>query len=162
MKRLITAPCVGIVVGGLAEALVFVLLTIFDSSEANFALSDDQTVILAAVIGAIGGGFVGGIIGLVVAIRNAEGPAGLLLGSGIGLAAAIVVAIRVGLGDPLVDNWTIVALSMIPTGAAVGFVSAVSTTPSKETSSKEAPSKETPNREPQPPSPASRSYRIFE
>lgn len=134
--RLITAPCVGIVVGGFVEAAVFAILTILDSSEANFAISDEQAVILAAIIGGTGGGFVGGIIGLVVALRDPQWQNGLLLGSAIGLAAAILLAIR----------------SLIPAGASIGFVSAVST----------APSKEAPSKEPQPPPNASKSYRIFE
>lgn len=137
MKKLIVAPCVGIVVGALAEGILFGVLTLLDSSSTGF-----EWAFLGAMIGAIVGGFIGGLIGLIVALRNSRTGEGMLLGSAIGLGFAILIAIRTGAslvdivigpwGDPVENYWTIVALSMIPAGASIGFLSAFSIAPGKE------------------------------
>ena len=155
MKRLIIALCVGIVVGAVEEAILFAVLTLLESDSGV-----DQWVFLAVTIGMIGGGFIGGIIGLAVGLRNSRTREGLLLGSAIGLGFTILIAIRTGAslidlvigpwGNPVEHYDTIVALSTIPVGASIGFLSALSIAPDKEPHATPAEAE------------PSRSHRIFD
>lgn len=137
MKRLITAPCLGIVVGALELGTLFAVLTMLESCQGCFLGGGDEWVYFIGTFGMIAGGVFGGIIGLVVALRDAHGRSGLMLGGAIGLGFTILVAIRtVSLGDllldPLGNPWSTVACSLLPFGASIGFLSAVATDPSKE------------------------------
>jgi hypothetical protein len=153
MKRLITAPCVGIVVGALELGTLFAVLTMLDPCTGCFlGGGSSEWAYFIGTFGMIGGGVLGGIIGLVVALRDAHGRSGLLLGGAIGLGFTILVAIRTvspgDLFDPFGNPWSTVAFSLLPLGASIGFLSAVATVPSKEPRPAEA--------EP------SRSHRIFD
>lgn len=85
---------------------------------------------------------------------------GLLLGSAIGLGFTILIAIRTGAslidlvigpwGNPVEHYDTIVALSTIPVGASIGFLSALSIAPDKEPHATPAEAE------------PSRSHRIFD
>ena len=128
MTRLITAPCIGFLIGALEEGSVFAILTIIDQREHHYVfLNGEEGVYLAAVIGMILGGFMGGLIGLVVALKSSDGRSGLLLGGLIGLAFMALLVIRVGFGE----MWNIVEVTLIPAGASIGFLSAVATAPRK-------------------------------
>jgi O-antigen ligase len=128
MTRLLTAPFVGALAGALEEGAVFVILTIIDTRDKHYVfMNGDEMISVAAAIGIILGGIVGGVIGLVVALGNAGGRSGWFLGSLIGLAFAILIMIRTGSEE----NWTIVALTVIPAGASIGLLSAVVTAPRK-------------------------------
>ena len=110
--------------GAIEEGTVFLILSIIDEHLHDYWFSGVEWIYLGAAIGMIFGGVLGGIIGLVVALRNARGRDGLLLGSGIGLAAAVLLVVRIFPPD---DMWGIVALSFVPAGASIGFLSAVVT-----------------------------------
>jgi len=122
--RLITAPLVGALVGAIEEGAVFLILTIIDPHRNHYWFNSDDFIYLAAAIGMIFGGVLGGIIGLVVALRNARGREGLWLGIAIGLAGAVFIVLRT---FPPGDQEGIVALSFIPAGASIGYLSAVFT-----------------------------------
>lgn len=121
--KLLTAPLVGALLGAIEEGTVFFVLTITDEHLHDWLLSADLWVQLAVVIGMIFGGVLGGIIGLVVALRNAQRREGFWLGIGIGLIGAVFVVFRTFPSD----EWGIVALSFVPAGASIGFLSAIVT-----------------------------------
>ncbi|HKV37126.1 MAG TPA: hypothetical protein VJP89_22485 [Pyrinomonadaceae bacterium] len=151
MKRLITAPCVGIVVGALELGTLFGVPPLFDSCQGCFLGSGSDWAYLFATFGMIGGGIIGGIIGLAVAVKDANGRSGLFLGCAIGFAVTVLVGMRARVFDDPLANWVTVALVFVPMGASIAFLSAVAT----------APSKEPPTMRPAEAEP-SRSHRIFE
>ena len=122
--RLLTAPLVGALVGAIEEGTVFLILTITDPHRNEYWFTGDEFTYLAAAIGMFFGGVLGGIIGLVVALRNARGREGFWLGVGIGLASTVFLVLRT---FPPADQEAIVALSFVPAGASIGFLSAVLT-----------------------------------
>ncbi len=124
MTRLVTAPFVGALVGALEIGIVFTVWTIIDVRHGAYAGINNDLIYLGAIYGMIFGGFVGGVTGLIVALRDARGRSGLWLGSLIGLGFAILVVVRTW---PLDDAWTTIALILIPSGASMGFMSAVLT-----------------------------------
>ena len=63
----------------------------------------------------------------IVALKDARGLGGLLIGTAIGFACAVFIVSRVGLDEPVDNPWTILALFSIPAGASMGFLSAVAT-----------------------------------
>lgn len=144
MMRLITAPCVGAVVGILAEGAIFAVMSMVSHDRGAYPPLSAEWVFFVATWGMALGGILGGIIGVVVAIRNSRGPEGLVLGSAMGFAVAVLMLINVGLSE----GWAIMlAFSTIPAAAAMGFLSAVSTAT---------------NKDPQPRVEPRRSGRIFE
>ena len=130
--------------GAIEEGTVFLILTIIDEHLHDYWFSGVEWIYLGAAIGMIFGGVLGGIIGLVVALRNARGRDGLWLGLLIGLAGAVFIGIRT---YPSEGMDMIVALSFIPAGASIGFLSAVLTGRRSK---------------PQPATPDSPSHRIFD
>src|ERR1041384_5791273 len=102
MTRLGTAPFVGALVGALEIGSVFTVLTIIDVRHGAYAGINNDLIYLGAFYGMIFGGFIGGVIGLIVALRDARARGGLLLGSLIGLAFAILVFVRTWPPD---DEW---------------------------------------------------------
>lgn len=152
MKRLITAPCVGIVVGAVELGAFLAALTMIDTCQGCFLGSGSDWAYYFGTLGMIAGGVIGGIIGLVVALTDAHARRALLLGTAIGFGFAMLIVLRNGslsdlLSDPLEDFGSMVPLILVPMGASTGFLSAVATAPSKE---------------PQPRVEPSRSGRIFE
>jgi hypothetical protein len=128
MMRLITAPCVGAVVGILTEGAIFAIVTVVSHEPGNWPYLSAEWVFFVATWGMALGGILGGIIGLVVALRDAQGREGLLLGSAFGFVVAVLILLRVGLSEV----WAIIlALSTIPAAASMGFLSAVSTVSNK-------------------------------
>lgn len=152
MIRLIAAPCVGAVVGLLAEGAIFAVMSVGSHKPGNFPPLGAEWVFFVATWGMAFGGILGGIIGLIVALADLRGHAGFVLGSAIGFAMAVLMLLRVGLEEP----WAIfVALSTAPAGASMGFLSAVSTMSNKEPQPFAEPNTQ-PSVEPR------RSGRIFE
>jgi hypothetical protein len=129
MTRLVTAPFVGALVGALEGGIVFTVMTIIDVRRGAYAGIDNDLIYLGAIYGMIFGGFVGGVTGLIVALRDARGRGGLLLGTAIGFACAIFIYVRVG---PLDDMWTMLALIVIPGAASMGLMSAILTASRKK------------------------------
>lgn len=120
MTRLVTAPCVGALLGALEAGTVFTILTVIDVQNGAYAGVNNELVYLGTVLGMISGTIVGGLIGLSVALMNAGAARGLWLGSLIGLAFALFVVIRIGW--PLDDPYAVVAISVVPGGASVGLL----------------------------------------
>ena len=136
MMRFITAPFVGAFVGALEGGIVFAILVIFDVERGRPSGWDDPWLPLITLYGTIFGGFVGFVIGLLVALRNAGGRDGLLIGAGIGVVCSIYLLMKVGLG-----HYGYVALEVIvlPAAASMGFLSAVLTAGRKERESSAEP-----------------------
>ena len=147
--RLITAPCVGAVVGAVENGVFFALVAVIDHTPGNWPALNEEWIFFVATWGLVIGGVLGGIIGLVVALKDALGRGGLLIGSAIGFACAVFIVSRVGLYEPIDNPWTILALFTIPAAASMGFLSAVAT------GSNKAP-------QPKPAAAPPPSYRIFE
>jgi hypothetical protein len=111
-------------VGALETGTVFTIQTVIDVRQGAFAGPNNEMVYLGAIYGIIFGGFFGGVIGLIVALRDAHGRDGLLLGSAIGLVCSISLFIRL---SPLGDFGTVLVLGVLPAGASIGFLSGVLT-----------------------------------
>jgi hypothetical protein len=121
MTRLVTAPCVGALLGALEGGTVFTILTIIDVQHGAYAGVNNELIYVGTLVGMIFGGLVGGVIGLSVALMNVGTVRGLVLGTLIGLAFAVFVVIRTW---PLDDFWSTIAVSVVFGGASVGLVSA--------------------------------------
>ena len=119
MTRLVTAPCLGALLGALEGGTVFTILTVIDVQHGAPAGVDNELIYLGTLLGMIFGSVVGGVIGVSVALTKAGAVRRLWLGGLIGLGFALLVAIRVW---PLDDAWTVVAISVVPGGASVGLL----------------------------------------
>ncbi len=125
MLRLITAPLVGLLLGALEGGIVFTILTIIDiRRHPPIIFGGDAGIYLGAIAGIILGSVCGAAIGLVVALLNAGGRRGLLLGSAMGLVIMIYLFVTAGPRDEMMRT---LALIVVPAGASIGFVSAVLT-----------------------------------
>ena len=124
MTRLITAACVGLVVGALEIGIVFTILTVIDVERGKPAGADNEMIYLGTGLGIIFGGFVGGVIGLIVALSSAGGRGGLVIGSLAGLVLAIYVLQGTGPYDDLIR---MLAVIIFPAAQSMGLLSAVLT-----------------------------------
>ena len=107
MTRLVTAPGVGLLIGGVEGCIVFVILTIIYMQQATPVGLDNGTIYQAAIYGIVFGGFVGAVIGLIVALTAAGGRGGLLIGSLMGVAMSIYVLKDTGPHD---NFWRLLAV----------------------------------------------------
>lgn len=129
MTRLLTAPCVGLVVGALEGGIVFTILTIIDVQRGKPAGVNNEMIYLGTWLGVILGGFVGAVIGLVVALCDAGGRGGLVIGSLAGVALAIYLFHGTG---PYDDLMRMLAVIVLPVAQSMGLFSAVLTARRKE------------------------------
>jgi uncharacterized membrane protein len=129
MKRFVTAPCVGFLVGALEGGVVFTILTLIDVERGKSAGVDNELIYLGTGLGIVLGGLAGAVIGLVVALRNAGARDGLVIGSIAGVALAIYLFRGTGPYDDLMRTLALIA---IPGAASMGLLSAVLTTRRKQ------------------------------
>ncbi|HXQ34523.1 MAG TPA: hypothetical protein VN843_10975 [Anaerolineales bacterium] len=124
MRRFITAPCVGLVVGALEGGIVFTILTLIDVERGKSPGINNEMIYLSTWLGIIFGGFVGGVIGLVVAVSNSQLRGGLVIGSLAGVALAVHIFRGTGPYDDLART---LAVIVIPAAQSMGLLSAVLT-----------------------------------
>ena len=127
--RFITAPIVGALVGALEGGIVFAMLVIIDVEAGRPSGWDDPWLPLVTLWGTIFGGFVGFVIGLLVALRNAGGRDGLLIGAGVGVVCSIYLLMKLGLGH---YGYVTLEVIVLPAAASMGFLAAVLTAPRKK------------------------------
>ena len=122
--RFVTAPCIGLLTGALEGGIVFAILTIIHVQQATPAGIDTELLYLTTTSGIIYGGFVGGLIGLGVALRDARGLGGFVIGSVAGAALAIYI-----ISDTLRydDFMRTLAVIVFPAAQSIGLLSAVLT-----------------------------------
>ncbi|HKR21428.1 MAG TPA: hypothetical protein VJS17_02490 [Pyrinomonadaceae bacterium] len=118
--RFVTAPCIGLLVGALEGGIVFAILTIIDVQRATGQGIDTELLYLTTTSGIVYGSIVGAVIGVVVALRDAGGLGGLVIGSLAGVALAIYIIYDTPRFD---DFMRTLAVIVFPAAQSIGLLS---------------------------------------